>query len=494
MPRKKSWGFHICRIPRAGSLVIFLIVCALILHDHCTAGIAMAQVPGPTDTSVPAVPAAGADHPIDLETALTLAGVENPTIALAMEAVRASLAEQMGARSLLLPTLDAGMNLNVHRGNLQSSQGIIENIDRQALYVGAGAAAIGAGTVSIPGVRITAHLADAVFAPRVARQQVVKSRLQSLATQYAVLLEVATLYFDLVGAEARLAATRQSEEDLAEVVRVTANFARTGLGRDGDAQRAKCEAHLLHIQEEGGEGDVAVASAELARLLNLDPAIRLRGPGEPIPLIQLIDPRANLDDLIQIAVANHPEIAARTADMAANEIRLRQEKVRPFVPFLSVGFSAGEFGGGSDRADLKFGHFSGRTDFDVLAVWSLHNLGVGNLAIARSMRAEVNQAAIERARAIDRIGREIASAYALSAARASQVEIARSRQQTAQRAYRLDLARAKNLQGLPIEVLNSLNLLNSARQDLIRALVEYNQAQFHLFVSLGQPPDAAIQQ
>ena len=56
------------------------------------------------------------------------------------------------------------------------------------------------------------------------------------------------------------------------------------------------------------------------------------------------------------------------------------------------------------------------------------------------------------------------------------------------RGSRLDLRRTRNLEGRLIEVLNSATLLNTARQDLIRAMVTYNQAQFALFVSLGQPP------
>src|SRR5436309_852093 len=72
----------------------------------------------------PVTPPAPAEQPIDLETALVLAGVDNPTIALAQEAVRASLAEQLQARALLFPSVNAGANYRLHRGNLLSSGGI----------------------------------------------------------------------------------------------------------------------------------------------------------------------------------------------------------------------------------------------------------------------------------------------------------------------------------------------------------------------------------
>jgi outer membrane protein TolC len=448
--------------------------------------VGVAEMPPEVGTTASVVPLAAKEHAIDLATALGLAGVENPTIALAREAIRASLAEQTEARVLLLPTLSAGMNFNLHRGNLQSSQGIIRDVDRQALYVGAGARAVGAGTVTIPGVRLTAHLADAVFAPVAARQQVIGSRFDALATQNRVLLEVATRYFALAGAEARLQAIRESEVELAEVVRLTANYARTGQGREGDAERSRSAALLLHVQEERAEEEDAVAAADLARLLNFDPADRLRVRDAMLPVVHLVDPHEDLEKLVQIALTNRPEIETRTAEIARVETLLRQEKVRPLVPLLSVGFSAGQFGGGSDQTDPSFGHFGGRTDFDAVAVWSLENLGLGNLAAVRRLRADLNQAAAERVRVVDQVRREVAEAQALSAARYLEMYLARQRIDTAQRAFRQDLARTKNLQGRPIEVLNSLDLLNAARQEFIRALIDYDQAQFALFVSLGQ--------
>jgi outer membrane protein TolC len=162
--------------------------------------------------------------------------------------------------------------------------------------------------------------------------------------------------------------------------------------------------------------------------------------------------------------------------------------VRPFVPLVSIGFSAGTFGGGGSDTQPRFGHFDGRTDFDALAVWRLDNLGFGNLAVQRRVRAELGEAEAERLRVIDRVRREVAEAFAQSEAARLQVDVAARRVRTAEEGYRLDLRRTRNLEGRPIEVLNSASLLNAARQDLIRATVEYDVAQFRLFVALGQAP------
>ncbi len=233
------------------------------------------QTTEPLPEFAPLTPSPGGATVIDLATALRRAGLANPTIGLAEEIVRANLAQQMLARSLLFPTLNAGATLSLHQGDLLTAQGIVRDVQRESLYFGAGANVRGAGTVAIPGVILTAPLADAIFAPRVARQKVVASTFDTQATRNDILLQVANSYLALAGAGARLLALRQSESELADVVRLATNFAATGQGREGDAERARSEALLLRNADFQTQEDTSRAAAELARLLSLD-------PGEPI--------------------------------------------------------------------------------------------------------------------------------------------------------------------------------------------------------------------
>jgi outer membrane protein TolC len=429
---------------------------------------------------------------IDLERALALAGIENPTIALAREAIQAGRALQLQADALLLPTLDAGASFNWHRGTLQSSTGIIRDLERRSAYVGGGAAAIGAGTVGFPGVRVSAHLGDALFEPQATRQYVVARQLDAQATQNAVLLAVALRYLELAGAEAELKALQSSEQDFGAIAQLTRNFAKTGRGREADAQRARTEALLVEAMAQRAEEAIAVASAELARLLNVDPSVRLQTPSMSVPSLQLVDPGEPLEVLLQTALLNRPELAARSADVAVVETRLRKERVRPLLPVLSVGFSAGGFGGGSNQATTNFGPLQGRTDFDVSAFWTLQNFGFGNLAVQRQLQAELGKAVFERTRVIDLIRTEVAEAYTEVSARRNEIEVARRRLEKSRQAYQQDLTRARNLEGRPIEVLDSARLLQTARHEWVRAAIGYSQAQIRLFVAMGQPPALAV--
>jgi outer membrane protein TolC len=507
------WNVHASLPWCASVLAIYLAGCHSIELGPMLAGdeasVIRARLGNPTSAQVPApiLPTAHLQEkpsqpevmqvspsdtqPIDLASALARGGADNPTIALADEAVRTSLAERTQARALLFPTLDAGANLRIHRGNLLSGGGTILDVNTQSLYGGFGAGAIGGRTVAVPGIRLVGHLADAVYAPQAAQQKVVKSQLDARATRAYLLSEVGVRYLALVEAQAQREAYRQSLLEFAEIERLTTNHAKAGQGREADAHRARSEALLLRAQAQSAEEAIAVAAAELAQLLDTDPALPLRSIDPTPPLLEFAQHDQPLADLLEIAIANHPEVGARMADVAFHEIRLKQERIRPLLPVIAVGFSAGEFGGGGPTTTSRLGSFAPRTDLDVVAVWSLNNAGVGNRAVQNVARSNLESALIERAAVLDRIRREVIEAHTQVHTFRQEMELARKRTELSHRAYTQEMERARNLKALPIEVLRSARQLADARQALIRAMSGYSQAQLRLVAALGNPPAVA---
>src|SRR5262249_18757819 len=151
-------------------------------------------------------------------------------------------------------------------------------------------------------------------------------------------------------------------------------------------------ADMQRAEEEAG-----VAAAQLAALLSIDPSVRLHTDPAILAPVLLVDENSELEQLLRIAASNRPEGASRFAELREGEIRLRQEKVRPLLPLISVGFSYGIFGGGGNLAPTPFGNFSNRMDFDAFAVWSLENLGFGNRAVKNRARLNRNQAMLDEA-------------------------------------------------------------------------------------------------
>ena len=428
-----------------------------------------------------------AEETLDLGVALRLAGVDNPTIKLAREAVRESLANQLAAQSLLLPTVNVGGNFRDHRGALLASQGFVRIVDFQSAYVGTGAGVIGGGTAIVPGVRLFAHLGDAAYEPLAARQQVTVRRSDAHAIQNAILLDVAAEYLQLVGAEARLTVLLKGEADLAEVVRLTVAHANAGRGRQADADRASANLELLRSDLRRAEEDVAVASARLCRLLNLDPSTRLRTPGGSVQPIRLIPENVDLEGLVAESLRSRPEVLARAAAVAEAQTRGRQERVWPWLPTVSVGYSYGGFGGNVTASD--FGSLRGRSEFDATAVWSVQNLGFGNRARVRVADAGVGAAIAGYDLTTNQIRREVTEAVAAARAAATLIKTTNEALAAAEDGFALEMERIKQVQGRPIEELDSFRQLLESRQEALRAVVAFNVAQFRLFVAVGNTPE-----
>jgi outer membrane protein TolC len=444
-------------------------------------------------------------QPIDLASALQLAGVQNPEILLARERVTEAVALHQLAAAQTLPTINAGTNFNAHTGPLLTSAGIVQKVNRDSLYLGLGAYAVGAGTVTIPGVVWNGNLSQTLFGALVTRQVIRERRFASLAVRNEVLLRVANSYLELLRAQGHRAVSIKTRDEAREVARITANYVTTGEGRKADADRAATEFEQRNAEVLEAENEMLLASARLAELLDLDPSVRLQAiDGWVVPAPIVPDP-IPLAELIAIALTQRPELGERQAAIQAALLELRGARLLPFSPNLLLGYSAGTFGGGSNLASEgivqvngtilkqpRFDSFAAREDFDVVLYWSLRNLGVGNLAQIQLARSNLRSNQLQSVQVLDRVRTEVAEAYARTHARFAQIETGERGVQFGERAFKEDLLRTRHLEGLPIEVLDSLRLLGRSRKAYLDAIVDYNRAQFELYVALGQPPAAIL--
>ena len=429
---------------------------------------------------------------IDLASALQLAGVRNPEIMLARERVTETVAIRQFAAAQILPNLNAGTNFDTHSGNLQQSSGHILDVARSALYVGAGANAVAAGSVNIPGVMWNQNISQGIFTFLVARQTVRQQQFTSQAVRNQVLLRVSLAYNELLRSSGRRAIAIRIRDDAAEIARLTAAYARTGQGRQADADRAATELGKRETDLMVAEGELMMASSRLAQQLNLEPTIALRPTETAVVPMPLVPDPITLQELIATAALRRPELAAQREMIQVSLLNLRGARILPFSPTTLVGFSAGTFGGGSNLQPVRFGNFAGREDFDVVAFWTLQNMGVGNVAQINLARSRQRQANLRLVEQLNAVRLEVANAYARSQVRFAQVGTAERAVRTGIDSFDEDMLRIRNNQGLPIEVLDSLRLLGRARFEYLESITEYNNAQFELYVALGQPPASAL--
>jgi outer membrane protein TolC len=206
-----------------------------------------------------------------------------------------------------------------------------------------------------------------------------------------------------------------------------------------------------------------------------------------------------LCELVALGLLRRPELAAQRAAIESALLYLGGAKILPFSPNFLLGFSAGGFGGGSNLVRPIFGGFSGREDLDVVMFWTIQNLGLGNVALIRAADARLKINQYQQVEILNMVRADIAEAYARTHARYAQIGVYEEAVRSGYLAFHEDLDRIRLMVGaegttrvLPIELLNSFELLADARLDYINAIIDYNESQFALYVALGQPPADAL--
>ncbi len=119
--------------------------------------------------------------------------------------------------------------------------------------------------------------------------------------------------------------------------------------------------------------------------------------------------------------------------------------------------------------------------------WEVRNLGFGEKAARRESSARVQQAKYQKIRVMDQVAREVSEAHAQVQFRRQQMDLTRQAIQSAENSYTRDLQRIRDDQGLPLEVLQSVQALETAKRAYMQAVNDHNQSQFRLQWSLGWP-------
>ncbi len=474
-----------------------------------SAACAQAQLPPPARLGVPSgTPAAPVappalsscdrPYPINLLTALRLAHARSVDIAAAAERIRVAAAVLEQARVVWLPTITVGGDYNRHDGRQQDTTGNVFDNSRSSLMFGVGT---GIGTAAI------LNVGDAIFAPLVARQQARAREADLQAASNDTLVVVTNAYFTVQQARGELAGAIDASRRTEDLVRRTQQLAQ-GLVPELEVVRAEAELARRQQAEFLARERWGVASADLLRVLRLDPAAQVV-PLEPPQLrVELINLHTPVDDLITIALTQRPELASQQAQVQATLALLRQERLRPLIPSVLLrGFStpvtgtlaAGVFAGGPNG---RIGDPGLRGDLDLQVLWQLDNLGFGNRGRVHQREAENRLAVIDLFRVQDRVAAEVAQAYTQAQLAAHRVELAAREVRSAR-----DSA-DKNLTALgqtkvaggqvvllvrPQEAVAAVQALGQAYLDYYGAVADANRAQFRLYRALGQPAQLVIE-
>jgi outer membrane protein TolC len=422
----------------------------------------------------------------DVTMANILASVagRNPEVGFANQRYAEAYAKLIAARALWLPSINAGLGWNNHAGPLQASNGSVNEVSRSSLTTGLGVQTIGAGSPVVPGLFANFHSAEAIFQPRIANQAAAARDAAVRTTINDLLLETALAYLELLRAHQSRAIAVDVREHAERLAKATADFARSGAGNEADADRAATELAIRQNEVVQADEEIQVASARVVELLNDDPRFVL-APLEPaIAPVELVPLDTPIQTLLPTGLQRRPELAEARHLVGEAVQRMKMEKFSPWLPNVLMGTSYAAFGGGEGS---QIDNTAGRFDLDAITYWQVRGLGVGEYAARREAQSQYDQTRMQQIRVMNQVSREIVEAHAQMLARHRQIAIAEHAVRRATDSFERNWLRVQDLEGLPIETLQSIQALDQARREYLRALVNYNAAQFRLQRSLGWP-------
>jgi outer membrane protein TolC len=427
--------------------------------------------------------------PINLATAMRLADARPLVIQAALASEMTTYGRLEKAQVLWLPDIYLGSDYQRHDGGAQRTTGDVAINDRNQFLAGGGLKAV-------------FGLTDAIYAP-LAAQQVYRARnFDVQAAKNDALLSVTDAFFSVQQARGVLAGYEDTVAKGRELVKRVESLAQ-GLAAPIEVQRAQTTLADLEQQTAIARQDWRIFSANLTRVLRLNPAavaIPLEPPHLQVTVVPADQP---VDELIPQGLMNRPELASQQSIVRATVARLKEEKMRPLIPSLVLQGAANPgdtLGAGYYQANItgRDPTFTGRSDWDFQVVWQLQNLGAGNTGLVHERQGEQRQAMVELFRIQDQVAAEVAQAFA-------QVEAAATRIKQAE--YGLAAAEVSfdgNLKGVsetiragdqlqlvirPQEVTAALLQLRQAYSNYYSSVNDYNRAEFRLYHALGYPAE-----
>jgi outer membrane protein TolC len=423
-------------------------------------------------------------YAVDLPSVLQMADANNPQVAFARERIQEAYAQWDRAETLWLPSLRAGVNWNKHEGRIQDVAGGVIDTSRGSYFTGLGANAVGAGSPAVPGLLASFHLTDALFQPRIAERATGAMQHASQAATNDTLLETSLAYLELLRAAQEVQISREPHDHTRQLMELTKAYAESGQGTQADYDRAQTELAIRTNDIQRAEEAVLVATARLAQLLHLDPTLLLQPHDPAVVPIEMVSAATPLPELVAQGLTSRPEVCEHRFLVGEAVQRLKREQYAPLIPSVLLGLSYGGLGGGFGSNFVNFGD---RLDADAVAYWEVRNLGFGERAARCEAESKVRQAQWREVAALDRVAREVVEAHAQTTSRRQQIATAEAGVKFATGSYERNLERIRNAQGLPLEVLQSIQALAQARREYLRTVVDYNAAQFRLHHSLGWP-------
>jgi outer membrane protein TolC len=414
-------------------------------------------------------PATNAASPIDLGTALRLAGAQNLDAQIAREQAKEARAQHEQARLQFFPWIAPGVGYRRHEGNIQDVAGNIIETNKQSYTVGGA-------------VNAQLDLGEAIYKSLATKQLAKAAEEGAEAQRQEAVFNAAAGYFELARAAAGVAAAGEAVRIAEDYAGQVARAAEAGIAFKGDVYRAQVQAEKNRMLLRQAQEQQRIAAARLAEVLRLPPATELAPQEVELAPIHLVETNAALGSLVARALAARPEL--RRSGFIAKSARAARKgtTVGPLIPTLGAQVYSGGLGGGIDSGT---GNFDDTQDYFVGLSWRIGPGGLFDRSRTSAASAREQAALFESEKARQEVERQVVEAQTRVQSLGDQLAMAQRALTAAERVLRLCRERKEFGAGMVLETIQAEQELTRARLDYLKTIAEFNVVQYRLLRATG---------
>jgi outer membrane protein TolC len=417
-------------------------------------------------------------YPIDLPTALRLAGARNLDVQIARERLNEAQANKQSAVEQFFPWVAPGISYHRRDGVAQAvPSGVISDAHFQSYS---------------PGVSLTAQIAlgDAIY-NSLAAKQLVKVSDQALETQRQdTVLQAAQGYFELVKG-------KELVDVVNEAIRVSQEYERqlheavlAGVAFKGDELRVRTQTEQYRLGLERALEQERVAGVNLAQVLHLDPRVILAPQDNALAPVVLFPTNAAMGSLVEEALRTRPELKQSQATIAAARETKNGAAYGPLIPTIGAQVFGGGLGGGPDSGPSNFG---AEGDYLVGLSWRIGPGGLFDAGRVNASKARLVSAQLSDSKLQDIIISQVVAGLVHVDSTGAQIQLAERNLATATEMLRLTRERKQFGVGIVLEDIQAQQAVTQARSDYVSAVAENDKAQYVLRRAVGGSPETPPQ-
>lgn len=417
----------------------------------------------------PSAPPAGI-YPIDLATTLRLAGANGVDIQIARERLEAAKANATSTLLQFLPWVSVSPNYRRHGGLTQAVVGDIVEADKDSYAVG-------------PTLNLQVDVGDAIYKRLAARQASLAAEQELEAQRQDTIVRAAQAYFDLLVSQAAVGvaadALRISQDYESQLHRAV----EAGIALKGDELKVTVQRKRNQLALQQATEQRRMISARLTEALRLDPALDLVAQDPELAPLTLAPAAEPIEPLISEALDARPEMKQSRALVQAAEQTEKGAVYGPLIPTVVGQVFVGGFGGSKQGGPSNFG---ASHDYLAAVAWRVGPGGLFDVGRVRSTRARRGESQWNLEKLKDSIARQVVEARIRVMSQQEQLDTAKEALAAAEQGLTLARSRRQFEVGIVLENILAEQDQTRARQDLVRAIGEYDKAQYGLSRALGR--------